>query len=130
MNSPTPGVHIFQIYYSTASRKMLDPGFLPLDNLENERPDWREYWPIRNYLLRNSLVKGDYYGFLSPAFKAKTRLSSAAVFNFVESQAGAPAVVLFSPCYDQIAFFLNQWEQGAIAHGNDPFAFEETLALI
>ena len=126
----SPGIHIFQIYYSSATRQILDPGFTPLDNLANERPDWREYWPIRNYLLNHELIAGDYYGFLSPAFKEKTRLSSAEVIDFVNAQGGKPDVVLISPFFDQIAFFLNQWEQGVMAHKTSSFAFEEALALI
>lgn len=129
MNFPAPGIHIFQIYYSDATRQSLDPGFLPLDNMKNERPDWREYWPIRNYLLNHPLIEGDYYGFLSPAFGAKTRLSSTAVGDFVRMQAGRADVVLFSPFFDQSAFFLNQWEQGAMTHHASP-VFEESLALI
>jgi hypothetical protein len=46
---------IFQIFYDAQTKKSLDPDFLPLDNLENSRPDWREYWPMRNYLLNNAL---------------------------------------------------------------------------
>lgn len=43
-------LHIHQIFYSDDTRRTLDPGFIPLDNLANERPDWREYWPIRKFL--------------------------------------------------------------------------------
>jgi hypothetical protein len=121
--------NIFQIYYSNATKSVLDPGFLPLDNSSNERPDWREYWPIRRYLLENSLVDGDYYGFLSPAFKEKTGLTAAAVVDFVERGGGEPEVVLFSPFYDLIAFFLNQWEQGGMTHSNQPL-FERSLELV
>jgi len=56
MNRSAPRTHIFQIYYSNATREALDPGFVPLDNIRNERPDWREYWPIRRHLLNNSLI--------------------------------------------------------------------------
>src|SRR5664279_5402514 len=114
-----PAIHIFQIYYSNETREALDRGFQPLDNLKNERPDWREYWPIRNYMKENKLTSGDYYGFLS----------ATKVIEFVQDQAGGPDVVMFSPYYDQIAFFLNQWEQGAIWHKTS-FVFEESLALI
>jgi hypothetical protein len=129
MIPPAPDIHIFQIYYSAATREALDPGYIPLDNLKNERSDWREYWPIRNYLLGRPLVKSDYYGFFSPAFRAKTGLSSSAVIDFVRDQGGAPDIVLFSPFYDQIAFFLNQWEQGAMTHRSS-FAFEQGISLI
>jgi hypothetical protein len=51
------------------------------------------------------------------------------VIDFLNAQGGTPDVVLFSPYYDQIAFFLNQWEQGAMTHRSS-LAFEESLALI
>ena len=41
---------IYQIFYNESTQKSNDPGFLPLDNLSNERPDWSEYWPIRRFL--------------------------------------------------------------------------------
>lgn len=123
-------IHIFQIYYSPATRAALDPGFIPLDNLANERPDWREYWPIRSYLLKNPPASDEYYGFLSPAFFGKTGLSSATVFEFVKRHQGAADVVLFSPFFDQIAFFLNLWEQGAMVHRSSAAVFEQSLALI
>jgi hypothetical protein len=40
-----------------------------------------------------------------------------------------PDVLLFSPYYDQIAFFLNQWEQGTMSHKN-PSVFEASLAVV
>jgi hypothetical protein len=130
MNSPQPGLHIFQIYYSAQTRALLDESYTPLDNMSNERPDWREYWPIRNYLLNNPPVAADYYGFLSPAFRAKTGLSSETVHDFLSAHLGKADVVLFSPFFDQIAFFLNQCEQGVGAHKTSASAFEQSLASI
>lgn len=121
--------HILQIFYSEETRALLDPGFEPLDNSKNERPDWREYWPIRNFLRENPLIAGDYYGFFSPAFGRKTGLTSAAVLEFAQSHAGTADVLLFSPFYDQIAFFLNQWEQGALTH-RGATVFERSLELV
>jgi hypothetical protein len=125
-----PRVQIFQIHYSPESRQALEDGYIPLDNQRNERPDWREYWPIRRYFLENPCVEGDYYGFLSPAFGRKTRLTPETVCGFVDAHAGTADVMLFSPFYDQTAFFLNQWEQGIAAHKADTFAFEASLALL
>ena len=64
--------HLYQIYFDEISRKNLDPGFLPLDNSKNERPDWREYWPIRQFLIKESLNENALYGFLSHKFFQKT----------------------------------------------------------
>ncbi|HSW05120.1 hypothetical protein [Aquabacterium sp.] len=108
-------VHLYQIAYSEASRAALEPGYLLLDNLDNARPDWYEYWPIRRHLLSEALDDSAFYGFFSPKFGSKTSLSHAQVQVFVQQAAAAtpPAdVVLFSPQPDMGAFFLNVFEQG------------------
>src|SRR5271163_1516352 len=75
--------HIYQILNHYTSRQELDPDFGVLDNSANERPDWFEYWPIRRFLLNEALDENAFYGFLSPKFKLKTGLSSAAVREFI-----------------------------------------------
>ena len=45
-----PAVHLYQIAYSPATMAGVEPGYAVMDNLENLRPDWFEYWPIRQYL--------------------------------------------------------------------------------
>ena len=107
---------IHQIYYSEQTHAELDPGFLPLDNSANERPDWREYWPMRRFLLGRELEPEAYYGFFSPKFKQKTTLTAAAVNDFVRQRGGAADVISFSPFFDQMAFPLNIME---LAVGND-----------
>ena len=69
-------IFIHQIFYNAYTEKSLDQGFIPLDNSDNVRPDWREYWPIRKYLINNELNENDLYGFFSPKFKEKTGLSA------------------------------------------------------
>jgi hypothetical protein len=129
MKTVDPAVQIFQIHYSTATRQMLEAPYTPLDNSSNERPDWREYWPIRRHFRDHPPGDEDYYGFLSPSFRAKTRLSPQVVHDFVAAHRGRADVLLFSPFFDQIAFFLNCWEQGALAHGHARALFEESAAL-
>jgi hypothetical protein len=108
---------IHQIYYSERTRAELDPGFLPLDNSANERPDWREYWPMRHFLRGQELEPDCYYGFLSPKFKQKTTLTAAAVHDFVRQLGGTADVISFSPFFDQMAFPLNILELAAANHG-------------
>ena len=109
---------------------MLEAPYTPLDNSANERPDWREYWPIRRYFGDHAPREGEYYGFLSPAFRAKTRLDPQTVLDFAATHADEADVLLFSPFFDQIAFFLNCWEQGALAHPGARALFEDSLALL
>jgi hypothetical protein len=105
-------VHLYQIAYSAASRAQIPPGWLHLDNLDNPRPDWFEYWPIRRFLLEQALDDAAFYGFFSPKFGAKTQLSLADVEGFVQTHHAQADVLLFSPQPDMGAFFLNVFEQG------------------
>lgn len=122
-------VQIRQIYYSDASKEKLDPGFIGLDNLANERPDWREYWPIRNWLKNNPLNDEDYYGFFSPKFKDKTGLGAEQVQSFISGCAGRPDVILFSPFFDQSAFWLNVFIQFHV-HKDGNEVMRESVKLI
>jgi hypothetical protein len=120
---------IHQIYYSEQTRAEVDVDFLPLDNLANDRPDWREYWPIRRFLSTQQLEADCYYGFFSPRFRQKTGLTGATVHEFVRRQGGAPDVISFSPFFDQMAYPLNIVELAAVRHGcADTFA--QCAALI
>ena len=109
-------LHIYQILSHYTSRRELDPGFEVLDNSANERPDWYEYWPIRRFLLNETLDEDAFYGFLSPKFKLKTSLSSAAVREFILASDGATEVILFSPSIHNSAYYLNVFEHGDAEH--------------
>src|SRR6202050_4326059 len=121
-------VHTYQILNYYTSRQDLDPGFDVLDNSTNERPDWYEYWPIRKFLLSETLDENTFYGFLSPKFKLKTNLSAVDVEDFIRSADAATDVVLFSPSIHNSAFYLNVFEHGNAEHpglmqvGQDFFA--------
>lgn len=105
---------IYQIFYNQYTKNSNDEGFLGLDNLKNPRPDWFEYWPIREYLLNNSLDSDTYYGFFSPKFTQKTKLTSFDVINFIN--ASKADIISFSPYFDQSAFPINIYEQAAFNH--------------
>jgi hypothetical protein len=128
--SPLPPVHLYQIVYSQATLASIEPGYLMLDNRANERPDWREYWPIRHFLLRSSLDEDAFYGFFSPKFGAKTLIQAADVAAFVRAHAQRADVVLFSPQPDMGAFFLNVFEQGELFDPGLIEAYEAFLAHI
>ena len=130
MNQVMRNVHIFQIFYNEETRNSLDPGFLPLDNGNNSRSDWREYWPIRNYLLNNTLNEDDLYGFFSPKFKLKTGLSSSDCYSFINNHSNDLDVIAFSPFFDIGAFFQNSFLQCIAQHPNSRYAVENSLKLI
>ena len=126
-----PPVHLHLIAYNQATWDGVEPGWLKLDNRANPRPDWFEYWPLRQHLLNTPLDEGAFYGFFSPKFSAKTQLSHAQVTRFVQDAAGEGAdVVLFSPQPDMGAFFLNVFEQGETFDAGLIVAFTDFLQHI
>ncbi|AVP99157.1 hypothetical protein C7S18_19160 [Ahniella affigens] len=112
--TPKP-LRLFHIAYDEATRADVPAGFELMDHSDNERSDWREYWPIRRFLkghLQGAAVDDDsWFGFFSPRFKEKTGLTPSQVTAFVESSAPAVDVVTFSPQADMGAFFLSPFEQ-------------------
>jgi len=105
-------LHVFQIFYDAESRAAVDPHFEPLDNSGSARPDWYEYWPIRSFLASHALDESVHYGFLSPRFFAKTRLSGKQVLDFALRATHAD-VITFSPHPCHAAVFYNVFEQAA-----------------
>lgn len=116
-NAFSERLHIHQIYYDNASHAMLDPGFIPLDNSTDTRPDWYEFWAIRKYLLTHDLKEDHWYGFLSPKFRSKTGLASQHVFNFLQYIDTQGANVGLALChFKEIALYWNCFEQGDRVH--------------
>jgi hypothetical protein len=107
-------IFLYQIAYTKPHAP--EPDFLVLDNSSNERPDWFEYWPIRRFLLNESLDEESFYGFLSPRFKQKTNLSAEAVREFISRQNEATDVILFSPSIHLTAYHLNVFAYGDACH--------------
>ncbi len=107
---------IYQILNHYTAPSELDAGFLLLDNSANERPDWFEYWPMRKYLLHESLDEEAFYGFVSPKFRVKTNLSAAQVHAFILGADAGTDVILFSPGIQNSAHFLNVFEHGDAKH--------------
>jgi hypothetical protein len=108
-------IFIYTILNYYTKKEMLDPGFLMLDNSSNEKPDWFEYWPIRKFLLNEPLNEDAFYGFLSPRFKEKTNLSSAAVYEFVKAHSTAD-IVLMTPSLHLTAYYWNVFHYGEACH--------------
>jgi hypothetical protein len=130
VSPPSPPVYLYQVVYSAETLASAEPAYRVLDNLANERPDWREYWPMRRFLLGNALDEGAFYGFFSPKFGAKTLIEPAQAEAFVCAHAHQADVVLFSPQPDMGAFFLNVFEQGELFDTGLIEAYEAFLAHI
>lgn len=104
-------IHLHYIAYSSETLKDLPHDAELLNNLGNERPDWFEYWPMRQFLLSRNLQEDSFYGFFSPKFSQKTLLTFTEAKNIVAQHYETKDVILFSPQPDMGAFFLNVFEQ-------------------
>jgi predicted O-linked N-acetylglucosamine transferase (SPINDLY family) len=107
-------IKLYTIAYSDETNANVEKGYLVLDHLQNERSDWREYWPIRRYLLHEALQADCYYGFFSPKFSIKTGLTHADVLRFINNDVRDGDIYTFSPQPDMGAFFLNVFEQNDV----------------
>ncbi len=109
-------INIYQIFYNAETKNKLLPGFIPLDNTNNLRPDWYEFSVILDFLNANKLNNDDWYGFLSPKFIEKTGINSDIVIKIIQKNSMYADVALFSPGWDQLSYFLNPFEQGDVWH--------------
>lgn len=109
-------IFIYQIFYDSESKSKLDPGFIPLDNSINPRPDWFEFFPILEFLKNNELDDDAWYGFLSPRFLEKTGIQAETVYSIIKNHSNDCDILLFSYAWDQLSYYLNPFEQGDVWH--------------
>jgi hypothetical protein len=122
-----PQAFVHQILNHYTPRQALDPGFLVLDNSANLRPDWYEYWPMRNYLLAQPLDEEAFYGFLSPKFHQKTNLDATHVEALVRAADPTVDVILLTPSIHNSAHHLNVFLHGEAKHPGLLRVAEEVL---
>lgn len=130
MPAALPPVHLLQIAWSDATAAAIQPGFALLDNRANPRPDWYEYVPIRDYLQQQTLDEDAFYGFFSPKFTAKTGWQAHDVRAFVHRHHERADVLPFSAHPNQVAFFVNVFEQGEFFHPGLMQAATDWLATL
>lgn len=111
-NIKFPNINVYTIAYSKEIVENSEAGYLILDHTDNERSDWREYWPIRKYLLNNQLNEDEWYGFFSPRFNSKTGISYPDLITYIQDNCRDKDVCTFSPQVDIGAFFQNVYYGG------------------
>jgi hypothetical protein len=121
----TVKTRIYQICYSQETFNQVPEGFLALDYLSNDRPDWREFWPIREFLKNNHLSENVMYGFFSPRFFEKTKLNHESIQQYLSANYTNEDIVTFSPFWDLGSIFQNIFEQGDFFHGGLLKVFQE-----
>jgi len=123
--------HLYQVAYTEATFTNLMPGFQPLDNRANLRPDWFEFDPIRRFWAAAPAVdENAFYGFFSPKFTDKTGHTADTIHARLAQQGEQLDVLLLSPFPNQIAFFTNVFEQGEFFHRGLMGATQRWLAAV
>lgn len=120
--------HLYQIFYDDITKSKIDPGFHPLDNTENTRPDWYEYFPIKKCLSTIGVGDNEYVGIFSPKFFEKTGMSSYDVRKTLENSAAD--VISFSPWYAHLCLNRNIFIQADAFHPGAQDIFNEILPML
>jgi len=107
-------IELYQIFYNDETRAAVRPELIPLDNCEGPH-GWFEFWPILNFLRENELSENVWYGFFSPKFPEKARVSLEEVFSLVSKNPCAE-VALVSYRWKLLATQLNPWLSGERNH--------------
>jgi hypothetical protein len=79
-------IKIYQSYFEPEQYAMLDPAFIPYDNIKNVNPLLREYPLLLDLYERNRQYDG-YWGMVSRLFYQKTAMTGA---DFIERINAAP----------------------------------------
>lgn len=111
-----PKHRVFQIFYDDDSKSRCASEFIPFDNSENLRPDWFEFWPIRNFLKNSDLEENCFYGFLSPSFCEKTKFSASEVVDTLTCIDAHVDVVLMTHAAPDLVLHPNPFWQGEAWH--------------
>ncbi len=107
-------IRIFQIYYESWQRELLDPNFAALDNSKS-RSELLEF-AVFEQLAKSEHVKGaTLWGALSWRFSEKTGMTGADWVKAIQSNPGAD-VYYCNPFPHNEALFHNYWLQGETAH--------------
>lgn len=111
----TDGMKLHQIWYLDEQEPELDPNLLSWDNRENLRPEWCEYWIIRQAAQEFEKNFGELTGFFSWRYRQKLNIEFSQIKGFIEAYPGGDCYI-FSPAVFQVAYYLNVWQQGEHWH--------------
>jgi hypothetical protein len=105
------GMTVYQIWYRDEQRPFLDPLMKSWDNRENLRPEWCEYWIMRQAGQSMERHFDELTGFFSWKFRRKLNLEFSQIEGFIQAYPGYDCYI-FNPAVFQGAFFQNVWQQG------------------
>jgi len=111
LNSP---IRIFQIYFESWQRELLDPAFYPLDN-SRSTSELMEF-NVFEQLQRNAATQGaTHWGALSWRFAEKTGMQGSELVKQIMDHPGYDVYFCNPHPYNE-ALYHNMWVQGEVSH--------------
>lgn len=110
-----PSVCIYQTVLTVEDRSRIEPGFVPFDNIGNERPDWYEYWIFKRIFENGLHERATYTGLVSYKFRQKARITGEEFIRFVATNPGYD-VYFVDPYQYNADAYPNVWAQGEVWH--------------
>ncbi|MET4578982.1 hypothetical protein [Ottowia thiooxydans] len=107
-------MRLFQFFYGEATRRLIEPEFIPLESGNTGHWDALECVSIHRVLKENKFTKNEYIGFFCPLFSLKTGLTGRQVREVLAK--AEQEVVSFSSSFEQIASYPNSFLQGDSMH--------------
>lgn len=107
-------MRIFQIYFESWQRELLDPAFAGLDNSKSTSELYE--FDVFTRLAQSEYIRGaELWGAVSWRFTEKTGMSGQDWIKYIEAHPGAD-VYFCNPVPENDAIFHNLWLQGETSH--------------
>ena len=107
-------LRIFQVYYESWQRDLLDPNFSGLDNSKSAS-ETKEFAVYEQLLASDYVKDAELWGALSWRFAEMTGMSGGDLIKSIQSHPGND-VYFCNPYPQNEALFHNGWQQGETAH--------------
>ena len=105
---------LYQICFEKHQLDQVKSPMVPFDNIENLRPELREYHSFKRIIDENNASK--LYGVFGPRFQEKLRYDGQDIYDFIVANPDQKGVYIFNHARIQSVIFLNVWEQGEYFH--------------
>jgi len=107
-------IRIFQIYFESWQKELLDPDFASLDN-SGSNSELLEFDVFLRLFSSNYIKGAKLWGALSWRFSEKTGLTGRQLLNVIDENPGFD-VYFCNPTPDNEALYHNMWLQGEASH--------------
>lgn len=107
-------IKVYQTFYNPKQYKVLDPAFIPFNNIANEHPELYEH-PLFIKLHEKHINFRGHWGMVSWRWKEKTNVTGDKFIRWMKENPGYDMYHI-APHSDAIGYFNNTFTQGEVHH--------------